>query len=79
MLPSSGTICEFVIAEIGTLVPGGMKKKKISLSRDLCASTLVCFYACIFKFSAITNSNIFPDEGSIAETLEFYLQLSAVN
>ena len=39
MLPSSGTICEFVIAEIGTLVPGGMKKKKISLSRHLCAHT----------------------------------------
>ena len=50
---------------------------KISLSRDLRARTLPCFYARIFKFSAITNSHISPDEGSIAETSEFYLQLSA--
>ena len=78
MLPSSGTICEFVIAEIATLMPGGMKKKRF-LFHVTCALTLVCFYACIFKFSAVTNSNIFPDEGSIAETSEFYLQLSAVN
>ena len=33
----------------------------------------------IFKFSAITNSHLFPDEGSIAETSEFYLQLTALN
>ena len=33
----------------------------------------------IFKFSAIKNSHIFPDEGSIAKTSEFYLQLSAFN
>ena len=26
-----------------------------------------------------TNEHIFPDEGSIAETSEFYLQLSAFN
>ena len=52
---------------------------KISLSRDLRARTLACIYARIFKFSAITNSHIFPDEGSIAKTSEFYLQLSAFN
>ena len=52
---------------------------KIYLSRDLRTRTLACFYARIFKFSAITSSHIFTDEGSIAETSEFYLQLSAFN
>ena len=33
----------------------------------------------ILKCFAITNSHIFPDEGSIAETPEFYLQLLVVN
>ena len=49
---------------------------------DLGAGTLACFLRAHFqllKFSAITNSHIFPDEGSIAETSEFYLQLSAFN
>ena len=31
---------------------------KISLSRDLRARTLACFYARIFKFYAITNSHM---------------------
>ena len=33
----------------------------------------------ILNFSAMTNSHISPDEGSIAETSEFYSQLSAFN
>ena len=71
MLPSSGKICEFVIAEIGTLVPGGMKKKKDFSFTWLVRSHSSVFARAFFKFSAIMNSNIFPDEGSIAETSEF--------
>ena len=63
------------IHNFGTLEPGEFK---ISLSGDLRAHTRL-YYARIFKFSAITNSHIFPDEGSIAETSEFYLKLSAFN
>ena len=33
----------------------------------------------ICEFSHVTNSHIFPDEGSIAERLDFYSQLSAFN
>ena len=60
----------------GTLVPGGLNQ---DFSFTWFARTLACFYASNFKFSAITNSHIFPDEGSIAETSEFYLQFSAFN
>ena len=56
-----------------------MSSINISLSRDLRARTLTCFYERIFKFSAITNSHLFPDEGSIAEMSEFYLQLATFN
>ena len=63
-----------------TLVPGG-------LNQDFSFTWIARAHTCLFlrayfqllKFSAITNSHIFPDEGSVAETSEFYLQLSAFN
>ena len=64
------------IHNFGTLEPGEFNQ---DFSFGWLARTLACIYARIFKFSAITNSHIFPDEGSIAETSEFYLKLSAFN
>ena len=65
-----------------TVAPGGLNQDFSFYSRDLRARTLTCFLRAhfqILKFSAMTNSHIFPDEGSIAEMTEFYLQLSAFN
>ena len=66
-----------LIHNFGTLTPGGLLIK-ISISRDLRAQARLFLRAHfqIFKFSARTNSHIFPHEGSIAETSEFYLQFS---
>ena len=66
------------IHNFGPLAPGG-------LNQDLSVTWLARAHTPLFlrahfqllKFSAITNSHIFRDEGSIAETSEFYLQLSA--
>ena len=60
-----------------TVAPDGLNQHFSFYSRDLRARTLTCFK--ILKFSAMANSLIFPDEGSIAEMTEFYLQLSAFN
>ena len=68
------------IHNFGTLVQG-------ELNRDFSFTWLARAHTClflraqfqIFKFSAITNSHLFPDEGSIAEMSEFYLQLTAFN
>ena len=54
----------------------------MSLSRDLGSRKPACFLRAHFqllKFSATMNSHIFPDEGSIAETSEFNLQLLGFN
>ena len=65
------------IHNFGTLVPGGLNQD-FSFAWLERAHTRLFLRAHfqIFKFSAITNSHIFPHEGSIAETSEFYLQFS---
>ena len=55
-----------LIHNFGTPTPGGLNQARLFLRAHFQ----------IFKFSAITNSHIFPHEGSIAETSEFYLQFS---
>ena len=65
------------IHNFGTRALGG-------LNQDFSFMWLAHAHTCLFlrthfqilKFSAITNSHIFRDEGSIAETSKFYLQLS---
>ena len=66
-----------LIHNFGTLTPGGLNQDfyLTSLARAQARLFLRAHFH-IFKFSAITNSHIFPHEGSVAETLEFYLQFS---
>ena len=61
----------------GTLASGGLNQD-LSFTWLARAHTRL-FLRAHFQISAITNSHVFPDEGSIAETSEFYLQLSAFN
>ena len=66
-----------LIHNFGTFTPGGLNQD-FYLTWLARAQALLFLRALfqIFIFSAITNSHIFPHEGSIAETSEFYLQFS---
>ena len=68
------------IHNFGTLATGGLNQD-FSLTWLVRAHTRLSLRAHfqILKFSSTTNWHIFPDEGSIAETSEFYSQLSAFN
>ena len=65
------------IHNFGTLTPGGLNQDfyLMWLARVQARLFLRAHFQ-IFKFSAVTNSHIFPHEGSIGETSEFYLQFS---
>ena len=68
------------IHNFGTLAPGGLNQDFFSTWLKSAHTHLFSrAHFQIFKFSAITNSSISPDEGSIAGTSEFYLQLSVFN
>ena len=68
------------IHNFGTVVPGGLNQDfSFTLLARAHTRLFLRAHFHIFKFSAITNSHIFPNEGSIAETSELYLQLSAFN
>ena len=65
------------IHNFGTLAPGG-------LNQDFSFKWLARAHTRLFlrahlQIFAVTTSHIFPDEGSIAETSEFYLRLPAFN
>ena len=67
------------IHNFGTLTPRGLNQD-FSFTWLARAHSLVFTRAFSnFQIFAITNSHIFPDEGSIADTSESYLQLSAFN
>ena len=68
------------IHNFGTLGPGGLNQD-FSLTWLARAHTPLFLRAHfrILKFSATANWHIFPDEGRIAETSEFYSQLSSIN
>ena len=65
------------IHNFGTLAPRGLNQD-FSFTWLARAHTRL-FLRAHFQIFAITNSHIFPDEGSIADTSESYLQLSAFN
>ena len=67
-----------LIHNFGTLAPGGLNQD-FSFTWPARTRLFLRAHFQILKFSAITNSHIFPNEGSIAETSEFYLLLSAFN